>query len=76
MNDESTDSEPQLSSVHERLGELCINFHQLQDELLQQASAEQGVKLREIATLLISLSLEQLDQVLGELKVAALASYL
>ncbi len=75
MNDESTDSEPQLSSVHERLGELCINFHQLQDELLQQASAEQGVKLRELATLLITLSLGQLDQVLGELFLAEHSNY-
>ena len=55
------------SSMHERLGNLSSEFHQLQDEILREAGTEQGEKLQEIATTLISLCDERIEQVLGEL---------
>ena len=67
MNDESTESSSIQSPIHERLAELCIKFHQLQDELLNEADAEKGIRLQQIASALIGLSREQNDQLLGEL---------
>lgn len=65
MNDESTETSSHQSSLHERLAELCINFHQLQDELLNEADAEKGSRLQQIAGTLIGLGREQNDQLLG-----------
>ena len=78
MNDESTEpTEPgsSQSSIHERLGELCIKFHQLQDELLNEADAAKGARLQQIASTLIGLSREQTDQVLGELFLSEHSNY-
>lgn len=62
MNDDSTESKHRQVTIHERLGDLCIAFHQLQDELLSQADAEKGARLQQLATLLIVLSREHSDQ--------------
>jgi hypothetical protein len=75
MSHENTDNESSRSSVHERLGQLCIDFHLLQDELLQQADPTQGDRLRELAAELIRLCEERLEQVLGELFLAEHSNY-
>jgi hypothetical protein len=75
VNDQSSDQNSGGASVHERLGDLCINFHQLQDELLKQAGPGQGERMRELAAALIELSQQHLDQVLGELFLAEHANY-
>ena len=63
------------TSIHERLGELCIKFHQLQDELLNAADADMGVLLQQIANTLIGLSREQTNQILGELFLSEHSNY-
>ncbi len=75
MNAESGENSSDALSVHERLAELCTYFHQIQDELLQKAGAEQGAGLRKIATTLVELSLGHMDQVLGELFLGAHSNY-
>lgn len=75
MNDESTETSSHQSSLHERLAELCINFHQLQDELLNEADAEKGSRLQQIASTLIGLGREQNDQLLGELFLSEHSNY-
>jgi len=75
VSDESSDQTTEAASVHERLGDLCINFHQLQDDLLKQAGPEQGERMRHLAAILIELTQQHLDQVLGELFLAEHANY-
>jgi len=75
VNDESTETSSNHSSLHERLAQLCINFHQLQDELLNQADAEKGSRLQQIASTLIALGREQNDQLLGELFLSEHSNY-
>jgi hypothetical protein len=75
VNDDSTESKHRQVTIHERLGDLCIAFHQLQDELLSQADAEKGARLQQLATLLIVLSREHSDQVLGELFLSEHSNY-
>ena len=75
MNDDSTESKHRQVTIHERLGDLCIAFHQLQDELLSQADAEKGTRLQQVAALLIALSREHSDQVLGELFLSEHSNY-
>ncbi len=75
MNDDSTESKHRQATIHERLGDLCIAFHQLQDELLSQADAEKGARLQQVAALLIVLSREHSDQVLGELFLSEHSNY-
>jgi hypothetical protein len=75
INFESTETSSHQSSLHERLAELCINFHQLQDELLNEADAEKGSRLQQIASTLIGLGREQNDQLLGELFLSEHSNY-
>ena len=75
MNNDSTEPSTSQPSIHERLGELCIKFHQLQDELLNQTDAEKGARLQQIALTLIGLSREQTNQVLGELFLSEHSNY-
>jgi len=75
VNDDSTESKHRQVTIHERLGDLCIAFHQLQDELLSQADAEKGTRLQQVAALLIALSREHSDQVLGELFLSEHSNY-
>jgi malonyl CoA-acyl carrier protein transacylase len=75
VNDESTEPGSSQSSIHERLGELCIKFHQLQDELLSEADAAKGARLQQIASALIVLNQEQNDQLLGELFLSEHSNY-
>ena len=48
---------------------------QLQDELLNQADVGKGTRLQQIAALLIALSREHSDQVLGELFLSEHSNY-
>lgn len=73
MSDNSDDHSP--SSLHQRLDDLGINFHQLQRELLAEPNSAQGEKLTTIATSLISLCDERIDQVLGELFLSEYSNY-
>ena len=75
MNVDSTESKHRQVTIHERLGDLCIAFHQLQDELLSQADAEKGARLQQTAARLIALSHEHSDQVLGELFLSEHSNY-
>lgn len=75
MTEHSSEPDRNHSSLHERLGELCIGFHQLQDELLNQADAEKGASLQQIALRLIEFSREQINQVLGELFLSEHSNY-
>ncbi len=61
--------------LHERLGDLCIRFHQLQDELLDDPGPEQGQKMEAIAADLVALCDEQVNQVLGELFLSEHSNY-
>ena len=63
------------SSLHERLLDLGIHFHHLQDELLEQPGSAQGDKLATVAVTLISLCEERIDQVLGELFLSEYSNY-
>jgi hypothetical protein len=75
VNDDSTESKHRQVTIHQRLGDLCIAFHQLQDELLNQADVGKGTRLQQIAALLIALSREHSDQVLGELFLSEHSNY-
>ena len=75
MNDDSTESKHRQVTIHQRLGDRCIAFHQLQDELLNQADVGKGTRLQKIAALLIALSREHSDQVLGELFLSEHSNY-
>jgi hypothetical protein len=75
VNDDSTEAKHRQLTIHQRLGDLCIAFHQLQDELLSQADVEMGARLQQVAALLIVLSREHSDQVLGELFLSEHSNY-
>ncbi len=68
-------AESPSAQLHERLGNLCIRFHQLQDELLQQPGPEQGQAMQAIATELIGLCEDRIEQVLGELFLSEHSNY-
>ena len=70
---ETSDSGSTL--LHELLGDLCIRFHQLQDELLDDPGPEQGQKMEAIAADLVALCDEQVNQVLGELFLSEHSNY-
>lgn len=61
--------------MHDRLGNLGTEFHQLQNEILHEAGTEQGEKLQQIATTLITLCDERVEQVLGELFLSEYSQY-
>ena len=61
--------------MHQRLGDLCTRFHQLQDELLNDPGPEQGETMRGIAAELIELCEDRIDQVLGELFLSEHSNY-
>jgi hypothetical protein len=75
VKDDSAEPGDRQVSVHEQLVGLCTTFHWLQDELLQQANAEKGARLQQVATTLIALSHAHIDQVLGELFLAEHSNY-
>jgi hypothetical protein len=54
-------------SLHQRLSDVCSSFRILQQKFLSTAGPEQGARLEHIATLLIWLCEERIEQVLGEL---------
>ena len=77
FNDNDQDHEPSYSSLslHQRLSDVCSSFQLLQQEFVGMAGSEQGARLEHIATLLIWLCEERIEQVLGELFLSEHADY-
>ncbi len=73
MNDNPDHHSP--PALHQRLGDLGIEFHQLQNELLDQPDNGQGVRFKAVAETLMSLCNEQVEQVLGELFLSEHSNY-
>lgn len=73
MNDNlNLDHSPAL---HQRLGDLCIAFHQLQYELLDQPESGHRQRLEAVADSLVLLCEERCEQVLGELFLSEHSNY-
>jgi len=72
--DEKTDT-TDPASIHNRLSELSIDFHHLQEALLREPETGHGDRLKLIADNLISLCDQQLDQVIGELFLSEQSNY-
>ena len=70
------DSGPDKSeSTHVRLWEICSDFHQLQNRMVDSALPEHSDELRDIARRLIELCDTRFDQVLGELFLSEQSNY-
>jgi hypothetical protein len=73
VNDNSSHDHP--PALHQRLGDLSIEFHQLQNELLEQPESGHRQRLEAVADSLVLLCEECLEQVIGELFLSEYSSY-
>ena len=77
QNRENSDTANSYASLplHQRLSDVCSSFQILQQEFLGAPGPEQGARLEHLATLLIWLCEERVEQVLGELFLSEHADY-
>ena len=75
MNDRQREIAYNSLPLHQRLIDVCASFQLLQQEFLGTVGEEQGARLEHVATLLIWLCEERIEQVLGELFLSEHADY-
>jgi len=71
----NTSNHDNSTALHQRLGDLSTEFHQLQDEFLDQPEAARGENLEAVADGLMSLCEERVEQVIGELFLSEHSNY-